>query len=185
MSVIVFRRGYDPHKGIGISWRLHGEALPQGGVPIRFVLDDTPKLKLFDILAVPEGVYHQNLDRITAIGLLDDIIVDLVERPPLFWNEYTRFIAEHLPEAVPLAIKDLSKSKMEKCYLDLLRGLVKAGANINFVLKGKTALDYAVEIRNVIPYKWMSGNRDHVNNAIEALKKAGAITAVETTVSTI
>lgn len=194
MSVIVFRSMYDPYKGTGISWRLHGQALPQGSVPVRFVLDDKPKLRLFDILAVPEGgsinrdmqyvdkgIYRKNVDIVTALGLLNNIITDLAERPSFFWDEYARFIAEHLPEAVPLAVKDLSKSKVEKCYLEMLSGLVKAGANINFIYEGRTALDYAIEIHDAIPYEWMSGNRGHARNIIKALKDAGAVTAAEAT----
>ncbi len=194
MAVIVFRSMYDPYKGTGISWRLHGQALPQRSVPIRFVLDDKPKLKLDDLLEVSEGgsinrdmqyvdkgIYRKNVDRATALGLLDNIIVDLVERPSSFWDEYVRFIAEHLPEAVPLAVKDLSKSKVEKCYLEMLSGLVKAGANINFIYEGKTAFDYAIEIHDAIPHKWMSGNRDHARNVIKTIEGAGAVTAAEAT----
>lgn len=181
MSVIVFRSMYDPLKGTGISWRLHGQALPQGSVPIRFVKTESPQLILHNILAISEGVYHKNVDKATALGLLDDAVENLVDHPSGFYNEYARFIVEQLPNAIHLYLKDLTKSKFGKSYLKMLESLLSVDAGVNFIYQDKTALDQAHEIRETIPYKRSSGNHDLVDAVIKALEKTGAKTMYKVT----
>jgi hypothetical protein len=149
-------------------------------------MTEKPRLKLHDLLYVPDEQYRASLDRATAQGLLRDNWTDLCDRKESFWDEYQAFVAQHFPESIPFSVAKGNRKddlRNERRHVPVIKGLVRSGASINLVYEGKTALDYAIENHEAIPYERMSGNRDYTRAILECLRDLGAVTAAEVSCS--